>query len=132
MDQQTRDRLFALGCLPARILIVVLLIIFATHETFRIAGASLCIIVSLTFTTKYLRRDMIGGFGGVAWWHVNRLKHAALYMTTGILLLLGYEWAGCVLIADVLMGVYAYTHKVEGEPSNENTRSEDATPNLRF
>ena len=54
---------------------------------------------------------MIGGFGGFAWWHPNRLKHAFLYLATGVLLLLNYSWAGYVLIADVFIGVYSYSLK---------------------
>jgi len=50
-------------------------------------------------------------FGGFAWWHPNRLKHAFLWLTTGFLLLLDYEWAGYVLIADVFIGVYSYSLK---------------------
>ena len=54
---------------------------------------------------------MVGGFGGFAWWANNRPKHAILYLATGILLLLEFEWAGYVLIADVLLGIYSYSVK---------------------
>ena len=94
-----------------RILIIVLVVLFAKHDLFRYVAAGLCFLVGLTFSTKYIRKDMVGGFGGFAWWHPNRLKHAFLYLTTGVLLLLGYSWAGYVLAADVFIGVYSYSLK---------------------
>ena len=78
---------------------------------FRLIAAVLCLIVSATFSVKYFNKDMVGGFGGVAWWANNRPKHAILYLATGILLLLEFEWAGYVLIADVLLGIYSYSFK---------------------
>lgn len=94
-----------------RILIIVLLVLFAKYDTFRYIATGLCFLVASTFTTKYIRKDMVGGFGGFAWWHPNRLKHAFLYLTTGILLLLDYEWAGYILAADVFIGIYSYSLK---------------------
>lgn len=78
---------------------------------FRSIAAVLCFIVSATFSVKYFNKDMIGGFGGHAWWHENRPKHAILYLSTAILLILGFEWGGYVLIADVLLGIYSYSVK---------------------
>jgi len=111
MNQERRNWLFKCGCIPMRILIIVLLVLFAKHDPFRYVAAGLCFLVGLTFSTKYIRKDMIGGFGGFAWWHPNRLKHAFLYLATGVLLLLNYSWAGYVLIADVFIGVYSYSLK---------------------
>lgn len=111
MNQETRDKLFKFACIPIRILIVVFLLIFANDKTFRYVAAGLCFLVNITFATKFIRNDMVGGFGGFAWWHHNRLKHAFFYLTTGILLLLDYEWAGVVLAADVFLGIYSYSAK---------------------
>jgi len=111
MNQQTRNRLFKFACIPVRILILVLLILFAKYDTFRYVAAGLCFLVANTFTTKYLSKDMVGAFGGFAWWHNNRLKHAFLYALTGVFLILGYEWAGYVLILDVAIGLYSYNLK---------------------
>ena len=111
MDQETRNKLFKFGCLPMRILIIVLLVLFASNGTFRSYAALLCFIVFATFSVKYFSKDMVGGFGGYAWWHSNRPKHAILYLATGILLLFEFEWAGYVLIADVLLGIYSYNNK---------------------
>lgn len=119
MDQKTRNRLFKFACVPMRIAIIVILVLFAKYETFRYIAAGLCFLVSITFTTKYIRKDMVGGFGGFAWWHPNRLKHAFLYMTTGILLLLEFEWAGYILAADVFIGVYSYSLKEEVKDIDE-------------
>ena len=106
-----RNRLFKFVCIPIRILILVLIVLFAKYDTFRYIATGLCFLVALTFTTKYIRKDMVGGFGGFAWWHTNRLKHALLYMATGIVLLLDYEWAGYILIAEVFIAVYSYSLK---------------------
>ena len=38
-------------------------------------------------------------------------RHAFLYLTTGVLLLLKYEWAGYILAADVCIAVYSYCLK---------------------
>lgn len=94
-----------------RILIIVLLVLFASNDTFRYIASGLCFLVASTFTTKYIRKDMVGGFGGFAWWHPNRFKHALLYLLTGVLLLLEYEWAGYILAADVCIGIYSYCLK---------------------
>ena len=111
MKPETRNTFFKFACIPIRILILVLLVLFASNDTFRYIATGLCFLVAATFTTKYIRKDMVGGFGGHAWWHPNRLKHAFLYLTTGVLLLLGYEWAGFVLIGDVCIGIYSYSLK---------------------
>ena len=111
MNQETRNRLFKFACIPMRIVIIVLLVLFASNDTFRYVASGLCFLVASTFSAKYTRKDMVGGFGGFAWWHPNRLKHAFLYLTTGILLFLGYEWAGYILAADVIIGVYSYSLK---------------------
>ena len=61
---------------------------------------------------RYIRKDTVGRlFGGFAWWADNRLKHAFLYLLTGVLLLLEYEWAGYILAADVFIAVYSYSLK---------------------
>ena len=112
MNQETRNRLFKFVCIPLRILIIVILVFFAKYETFRYVATGLCFFISVDFVTRYLRKDMVGrAFGGFAWWHTNRLKHAFLWLTTGVLLLLEYEWAGYILIADVFIGVYSYSLK---------------------
>ena len=125
MDQKTRNRLFKFACIPMRILIIVILVLFAKYERFRSIAAVLCFIVFATFSVKYLNKDMIGGFGGHVWWNNNRPKHAFLYLTTGILLLLEYEWAGYVLIADVLLGIYSYSVK---EVSKDIDEFKDSIP----
>ena len=112
MDQERRNKLFKFVCIPLRILIIVLLILFAKYDTFRYIASGFCFFLSVDFITRYVRKDMVGRtFGGFAWWHPNRLKHAFLWLTTGFLLLLDYEWAGYVLIADVFIGVYSYSLK---------------------
>lgn len=111
MEQKTRNLLFKFICIPLRSLIIVLLVLFASNDTFRYIASGLCFLVASTFTTKYIRKDMVGGFGGHAWWHPNRLKHAFLYLLTGVLLLLEYEWAGYILAADVFIAVYSYLLK---------------------
>ena len=111
MDQERRNKLFKFACIPMRILIIVLLVLFASNGMFRYIAAGLCFLVAATFSAKYLSKDMVGGFGGHAFWHPNRPKHALLYFTTGILLLLGFEWSGYILIADVLLGIYSYSVK---------------------
>ena len=94
-----------------RILIIVLLVIFAQNDIFRSVAAVLCFMVFATFSVKYFNNDKVGGFGGQVWWHSNRPKHAALYLTTGILLILKFEWAGYILVADVILGIYTYCTK---------------------
>lgn len=116
MEQETRNCLFKFGCIPMRILIIVFLVLFFQYETFRYVAIALCFIVSLTFITKYIRKDMVGGFGGDVWWHSNRLKHAMLYMITGFLLLFELEWAGYILSLDIFIGGYSYILK-ETEPN---------------
>ena len=125
MEQETRNRLFKFACIPMRILIIVLLVLFAKYERSRIAASALCFLVAATFSAKYLSKDMVGGFGGFAFWHENRPKHALLYLTTGILLLLEFEWAGYVLIADVLLGIYSYSVK---ETSKDIEEFKDSIP----
>ena len=125
MDQERRNKLFKFACIPMRILIIVLLVMFASNDTFRSVAAVLCFIVFATFSAKYLSKDMVGGFGGHAFWHPNRPKHALLYLTTGILLLLGFEWAGYVLIVDVLLGIYSYSVK---ETAKDIEKFNDSIP----
>jgi len=111
MNQQTRNLLFKFACIPMRILIIVSLVIFASNNIFRSVAAVLCFMVFATFSVKYFNNDKVGGFGGQVWWHANRPKHALLYLTTGILLILKFEWAGYILAADVFIGVYSYCTK---------------------
>lgn len=112
MEQETRNRLFKFICIPLRILIIVLLVLFASNDTFRYIASGICFFLSADFTTRYIRKNMVGRlFGGFAWWAPNRLKHAFLYLTTGVLLLLKYEWAGYILAADVFIAVYSYSLK---------------------
>ena len=112
MEQETRNRLFKFICIPLRILIIVLLVLFASNDTFCYIASGICFFLSADFTNRYIQKGMIGRlFGGHAWWANNRLKHAFLYLTTGILLLLGYEWAGYILAADVFLAVYSYCLK---------------------
>ena len=125
MDEAKRNRLFKFACIPMRILIIVLLVLFAKYERTRIAASALCFLVASTFTVKYIWKHMVGGFGGYAFWHPNRPKHALLYLTTGILLLLGFEWAGYVLIADVLLGIYSYSFK---ETAKDIEQFKDSIP----
>ncbi len=108
-----------------RILIIVLLVLFASNDTFRYVASGLCFLVASTFSAKYIRKDMVGGFGGDAFWHPNRPKHAFLYLTTGILLFLGYEWAGFVLIPDVILGIYSYSVK---ETAKDIVEFKDSIP----
>ena len=116
MEQKTRNLLFKFICIPLRSLIIVLLVLFASNDTFRYIASGICFFLSADFTTRYIRKDTVGRlFGGFAWWANNRLKHAFLYLTTGILLLLEYEWAGYVLIADVFIAVYSYSLKETGK-----------------
>ena len=65
MEQETRNRLFKFACIPMRILIIVLLVLFAKYERSRIAASALCFLVAATFSAKYLSKDMVGGFGGL-------------------------------------------------------------------
>jgi hypothetical protein len=112
MEQQTRNFLFKFICIPLRSLIIVLLVLFASNDTFRYVASGICFFLSLDFIRRYVQKRMVGRlFGGFAWWHPNRLKHAFLFLATGVLLLLEYEWAGFVLIADVLLGIYSYSFK---------------------
>ena len=124
MDQERRNKLFKFVCIPMRILIIVLLVLFASNDRFRSIAAVLCFMVFATFSVKYMNKDMVGGFGGHVWWHSNRPKHALLYLATGILLLLKFEWAGYVLIADVLLGIYSYSRK----ESNDSEEVKDTIP----
>ena len=112
MEQETRNRLFKFICIPLRILIIVLLVLFASNDTFRYIASGICFFLSADFTTKYMQKRMVGTlFGGFAWWHPNRLKHAFLFLLTGVLLLLKYEWAGYILAGDVCIAVYSYSLK---------------------
>ena len=111
MEKEKRNKLFKFVCIPLRILIIVLLVLFSSNGVFRSVAAVLCFMVFATFSIKYINKDMVGGFGGYAWWHSNRPWHALFYLTTGILLVLEYEWAGYVLVPDVLLGIVTYTLK---------------------
>ena len=112
MEQKTRNLLFKFICIPLRILIIVLLVLFASNDTFRYIASGICFFLSLDFTNRYIQKGMTGRlFGGFAWWAPNRLKHAFLYLLTGVLLLLEYEWAGYILAADVFIAVYSYSLK---------------------
>lgn len=112
MEQETRNFLFKFICIPLRSLIIVLLVLFAKYDTFRYIASGICFFLSLDFIRRYVQKRMVGTlFGGFAWWHPNRLKHAFLYLLTGVLLLLEYEWAGYILAADVCIGIYSYCLK---------------------
>ena len=112
MEQKTRNLLFKFICIPLRSLIIVLLVLFASNDTFRYIASGICFFLSLDFTNRYIQKGMVGRlFGGFAWWAPNRLKHAFLYLLTGVLLLLEYEWAGYILAADVIIAVYSYSLK---------------------
>lgn len=104
-----RKKIFLRLCLPMRILVLVLIILLSEDNSFRRFFGVSTLLVCFTFIYKYLKADMIGYFGGDAWWHENRLKHASIWGLTGILLLSGFEWAGFVLIADVLLGIVSYS-----------------------
>lgn len=123
MNQETRNKLFKFGCIPTRIAIIVLIVLNAKNDLFRYIAAAYCFLTSIVFIIKYYRQDMIGGFGGVAWWASNRPKHALLFLATANLLLLDFNWAGYVLIADVLLGIYSYNVKETASDLEEFSNS---------
>ncbi len=111
MNQETRNKLFKRLCIPIRILIILFMILLADIDIYRYSFAVIAIVISVRFSAKYSLKDMVGGFGGHAWWHENRLKHAFLWGLVGVLLIWDIRWAGYILILDVLIGIISYKLK---------------------
>lgn len=104
--------LFAVGCLPARLLLA--LVVLRWNALPEKAAAALALAVAVGFTIIYLfglRRYGRETFGEPIWWDHLRPIHALAYAVVAALLWRGHRGsAAAVLVLDAGIGLTAALH----------------------
>ena len=143
MSPLTRKLLFALGCIPSRVVVATLPLYMpdvfnAYKSTSRTSSASLssslrihedkqwfvhlytAILFIISFAFFYLwyanmRLDAPEG-GGTTWWKSIRPIHSLLYLIAGLLSMAKmFGELAAVLLIDVAVGVVAWLHNIWNE-----------------
>lgn len=128
-DPQTAENqrlkwLFWQGCLPVRVLVVLVIssvLVTLTDEkgaSRRSAGQSWVAIVLAVPAAGFMWnavcvRPQVGGLGGVVWWSRVRWAHLAMWAVASATVWLGRKWyeTTIVLLLDGLLGaLMAYLH----------------------
>lgn len=107
MNIQKRKNLFLLGCLPFRLLIV---LIAFKYENEKILGY-LSLIISLGFATIFifgLRKTGIEVFGDEIWWNNWRPFHSFLYGSFAYYNLNNIKGGWKFLFIDFLLGIISF------------------------
>ena len=114
MNANTRKWAFMLGCIPARLLLVVLArgdII--PNKYMNLFGFLLfCIAVGMLYLYFTNGRQHAYESGGYTWWRHLRLIHGLLYLASAIYIYKKhYDVAWMPLLADVIIGIAYYWAK---------------------
>jgi len=103
---ERRTKLFYFGCVPARIAIAIILLLGINPM---VSGVSIfgCIALAIAvgFLVNHIRHKEIGFFGGQAWWHSFRRFHAGVWLIISILLFFNVQFAGVLVLYDLVPGI---------------------------
>lgn len=113
-----RILLFLFGCIPTRILIV-LLCRFCPLKYLPLLGY-LALIPVFGFFSIYLtnsRKTGVEVFGGKIWWNELRPLHGVLYLLFAIYAIKKKPFAWLILLVDVLFGLtsFMFYHSSQGD-----------------
>ena len=100
--------LFLLGCIPLRILFVVIAKMVNVKYLFYLGILALFPAFNFLFLHFYSSYRTKGVFGQTAWW--NRLVHGLLYLAFAVFAILGNRNAYLFLLIDVIYGFSAFTY----------------------
>jgi hypothetical protein len=105
-------RLFFLGCVPVRLLLVYIAyaLLKNSNKTLLYAFVAITLAIGIGFWVIYLkgwRKTGTETFGQKIWWNALRPVHGSIYLLFSLAALLGYRDAWVLLLADVCLGVVA-------------------------
>ena len=105
-------RLFFLGCIPLRLLLVYIAyaLLKNSNKTLLYAFVAITLAIGIGLWIIYLkdwRKTGTETFGQKIWWNALRPVHGSIYVLFSLAALLGYRDAWVLLLADVCLGVVA-------------------------
>ena len=103
MNQKT---LFLVGCLPTRILLI--LLIRFLPKNFLPYISWIFLLISISFLVVYNRR-MKGIYDKYAWWNDLRPIHSCLYLLTFIYTFYKNPYSWVPLTIDILIGIISFS-----------------------
>ena len=110
MDEKTRQLYFWLGCIPTRILFVIIAY-YLPIEYLPYFGI-LTIAISLGFIRAYFFSEKnTGFFEGDVWWNNLRLVHSMNYLLFSIGAFSKYEYSWIFLLIDLLIGIISFINQ---------------------
>ena len=100
-----RTKLFYFGCMPARIAIATIFLIGINPKIGPVSiFGILTAFMAIGFLINHWNNKKIGFFGGNAWWHDFRPFHAGLWAIISLLLFFDVQYAGVLVLYDLLPG----------------------------
>jgi hypothetical protein len=98
--------LFLLGCIPARLFLVLFAAMTSSPRLFSI----LLFSIATGFLYLYFTNGRLDAAeaGGKTWWHHLRIIHGVLYLTAAILALAGSKYIWIPLLIDVVFGLVVH------------------------
>ena len=110
MDDQSRQLYFWLGCIPTRIILV--LIAYFLPLNYLPYYGIVTLLISLGFIRAFFFSNKnVGFFKGDIWWNNLRLVHAVLYLSFSIGAFLEFEYSWVFLLIDVIIGMISFINE---------------------
>ena len=111
LNEKQSINYFLLGCVPARMAIV--LVTRYLNKKYLPNIAIIFFIIGLSFLYLYLTNSRIDApeGGGVTWWHEYRKIHGFLYVVGSIMCYEKKDTAWVPFAIDLLVGIYAFKEK---------------------
>ena len=102
--------LFLLGCIPVRILIV--LIAYYINVSYLSYYGMLLLVPAIGFLYLYFTNSRLNApeANGVTWWANLRIVHGLLYLIASILAFKGNSMTYIPLLIDVIFGLSAFAY----------------------
>ena len=101
-----RTKLFYFGCVPARLAIAVIFLLGINPKAGPVSiFGVLTALMAIGFLVNHYNNKRTGFFGGNAWWHDFRPFHAGLWTIISILLFFDVQYAGILVLYDLLPGI---------------------------
>jgi hypothetical protein len=129
LSSLNRQILFLIGCIPARLLLVVVAIYLQKNKMEIVNSKHLpynymnnyireiniknifsviCILIGFGFLSTFISNRKIGFFGGNAWWSNLRPIHGINFIMFGVFSIQGYSWAPIILVLDIIIGLLGF------------------------
>lgn len=103
-------KLFFLGCVPSRLLLV--FIVFFINKKYLYYLSFIGFIISFGFLFNYIFEKKTGStFNQIAWWNYLRPVHSLLYFIFGYLAYNKNQYSYIPLLIDVLIGTISFIIK---------------------